>query len=68
MFVRNLLDNEADRNWSLARRAAHWRNCAQKARDASAHTRDERATIAFLKIARDYDFLAEFEVRSSRWL
>ena len=69
MFIRNLFDKEADYRWSKARRAAHWRNCAHDAREASGHTRDERASIALMKIARDYDFLADYEEKSSRsWL
>ena len=69
MFVPNLWDKEADRRWSMARRAAHWRQCAQDAREASGHTRDERASVALMKIAQDYDFLADYEERSSRsWL
>jgi hypothetical protein len=62
-------NTEIDRRWSMALRAAFWRSCASKVREASSHTRDERNSVALVKIARDYDFLAEWDAATRRlWL
>ena len=68
MLTKDQSHRESDHRWTIAQRAAYWRARAEAVRRKAVRATAEREVIAFMKIARDYEFLAEFEEKPRRWL
>ena len=65
MLTKNQADREADRRWDRAQKATYWRGRAQKVRLSASRMSHEQEITAMLVVARDYDFLAEYEEQLS---